>query len=114
MADAITSPPIGYTLFPVSGDLAGDLTGTAVRADFHGGRFRVHGYVKVGITPVSERVLLFSKVFVITRVTQSDAVTGEYVFDYVNAEAGYVALATDHTGEYKPVASDELTIELIQ
>ncbi len=112
MPTFIVPPPIGYTAAPISGVPKPTVAKAAVGADFNGGRFRIKATVaKVGAVnvPVGERVYLFDKSFRLIRVVMSDKVTGEYAFN--NIAAGHVVLALDRTGQYRPVAADNLTLE---
>lgn len=112
MPTFIVPPPIGHTAALISGKPKPTAAQAPVRADFNGGRYRIKATVaKVGATnvPVGERVYLFDKTFLLIRVVMSDKVTGEYAFNHISA--GHVVMALDSTGQYRPVAADNLVLE---
>lgn len=112
MPQFIVPSPISYSAAPIFGVPKPTTAKAPVGARFNGGRYRIKATVaKVGTTniPVGERVFLFDKSFTLIRIVQSDKVTGEYAFN--NIRAGHLVLAIDHTGQYRPVAADNLVLE---
>lgn len=108
----IVPAPIGHTAAPISGAPKATSVLGPVGADFNGGRYRIKATVaKVGATnvPVGERVYLFDKSLLLIRSVMSDKLTGEYVFNHISA--GHVVMALDSTGQYRPVAADNLVLE---
>lgn len=112
MSRFIAPAPIGFSIASISGAPKPTTARPPVRADFNGGRHRIKATVAKASTPnipVGERVYLFDKSFTPIRIVQSDKTTGEYIFNHIRA--GHLVLALDHTGQYRPVAADNLVLE---
>lgn len=93
------------------------LTGSSVRDIYFGGRGRVAGTVKTKGTPnfaTRARVRLINELDgVCLREQWSDAVTGEYSFDWVDPALRYTVVAYDHTHSFRAVIADNLSPSLI-
>ncbi|WP_140636574.1 discoidin domain-containing protein [Methylibium rhizosphaerae] len=101
--------------WPTGGLVARSWTGTIARPDAQdGGRYHLHGTVKVDGTPdipVSRRVWLFDHDGArLVREQWSDAVTGAYDFRHI-ALKPYFVVAFDHTHNFRAVIADRVMPE---
>jgi len=83
----------------------------------HGGPGRITGTVEEKATPnlpLRRRVRLHRDVDgLCVRETWSDATTGAYEFTDINPAYAYTTLAYDYTKNYRAVAADNLTPEVL-
>lgn len=81
------------------------------------GSGRIYGTTKIKGNPnypVSKRVvLLLEPTLQPIAAMNSDAVTGEYSFNDINASRTYTSIAFDETGQFRPVAADRLVPEIM-
>jgi len=90
------------------------LAGT--RNHYYHGRHRLTGTVKEkGVAvdlPVSRRVLLLDeRANFVVRETWSDAVTGAYLFEYINPAVRYLVISYDYKQNFRAAVADNLTAE---
>ncbi|SCK61177.1 hypothetical protein VAR608DRAFT_6993 [Variovorax sp. HW608] len=81
---------------------------------YHGG-YRIAGTVKhrvkgvIANAPLRRRVLLIDQAtYVVVRETWSDAATGAYSFDHIDAEPRYLVIAFGHERQHRAVVADNL------
>ena len=81
---------------------------------YHGGH-RIAGTVKhrvkgvIADEPLRRRVLLIDQAtYVVVRETWSDAATGAYSFDHIDAAPRYLVIAFDHERQHRAVIADNL------
>lgn len=84
---------------------------------YHGGRGRISGTVKVKGTPnyaVHRKVRLVRERDAICVAEQwSDAVTGNYQFDYFDEREKYTVISYDYENNFRAVIADNLTPDII-
>ena len=85
------------------------------RNHYYHGDHRIAGTVKhrvkgvIADEPLRRRVLLIdAATYVVVRETWSDAVTGAYSFDHIDAVPRYLVVAFDHQGQHRAVIADKL------
>lgn len=82
-----------------------------------GGRGQITGTVKEKGTPdapVYRRVRLFrERDALLVAETWSDPITGAYIFTNINPAHRYTVITYDHTGDFRAVAADNLTPDLM-
>lgn len=101
---------------PQGAHLAGALLAT--RTAWSRGNGRIAGTVKEQSTPADlplrRRVRLFTQADGrLFGETWSDAATGAYGFDAIDATQTYFVVAHDHTGNYNAVIKDGITPEVV-
>lgn len=90
------------------------------RNHYYNGDHGIAGSVKrriqgvVADEPLRRRVLLIDEAtFTVVRETWSDAATGAYAFEHIDAQPQYLVIAFDHEGRHRAVIADKLRAQAL-